>query len=266
MNQKTLPTSDRSSFDYKNLAEAEEKYWWFVARRRIVREMVRHLEAPSLQKTIVDVGCGTGANAAALAKDYRCIGVDYSEEAIRLARLRFPGVPFFCGAVLNDFKELMEPASVFLLLDVLEHIEEDRMFLESLLKVARPGSHFLITVPADPRLWGEYDVRCGHYRRYEPDRLASLWKGQPVTARLLSYFCMRLYPAIWAFRAIHRFRGRRPEVAREETDVPPAPLNLLLERIFFGESKVLVELLEGRRQQGFSFGSSLMAVLRREEG
>ena len=46
---------------------------------------------------IVDVGCGTGANIAAMAEDYTCVGIDPSREAIELARSRFPGGRFVCG-------------------------------------------------------------------------------------------------------------------------------------------------------------------------
>ncbi|HEY2251089.1 MAG TPA: class I SAM-dependent methyltransferase, partial [Planctomycetaceae bacterium] len=78
-------------------AEIEERHWWFVARRRILRAIVEQLVPPSSEATVIDVGCGTGANLASLAADYRCIGVDTSSEAIRLARKRFPAVRFIRG-------------------------------------------------------------------------------------------------------------------------------------------------------------------------
>ena len=49
------------------------------------------------EATIVDVGCGTGANLAGLTDRYSCVGIDASSEAIRLARLRFPAVEFIHG-------------------------------------------------------------------------------------------------------------------------------------------------------------------------
>ena len=78
-------------------AEIEERHWWFVARRRIVRQLVETVLPPNAGKTVIDVGCGTGANIAALADGYRTIGIDTSAEAIELARTRFPQTEFTCG-------------------------------------------------------------------------------------------------------------------------------------------------------------------------
>ena len=47
--------------------------------------------------------------------------------------------------------------------------------------------------------------------------------------------------------------------------MPAQPVNRLLTRIFSAEGKILADLLEGRRTQGYPFGVSLIAVLRREE-
>ena len=63
-------------------ADIEERHWWFVARRRILRAIVEQLVPPSPEATVIDIGCGTGANLASLADHYRCIGIDTSPEAM----------------------------------------------------------------------------------------------------------------------------------------------------------------------------------------
>ena len=67
-------------------AQIEDRHWWFVGRRKIIRRLVAEVVRPSTEAIVVDVGCGTGGNLAALAGRYRCIGIDTSDEAIRLAR------------------------------------------------------------------------------------------------------------------------------------------------------------------------------------
>ena len=47
--------------------------------------------------TVVDVGCGTGWVLGGLAADYRCVGVDTSVAAIKIARSRWPGISFLAG-------------------------------------------------------------------------------------------------------------------------------------------------------------------------
>ena len=152
-------------------AEIEQRHWWFVARRRILRRLVAEVVPPSPDALIVDIGCGTGGNVAALADSYRCVGIDTSAEAIALARRRFPQVQFIAGCAPNDLGPLAGQAKLLLLTDVLEHIEDDYLALSEILTATSPGCHLLITVPADESLWSQHDESFGHYRRYDRQRL-----------------------------------------------------------------------------------------------
>ena len=100
---------------------------------------------------MIDVGCGTGANLAALADRFNCVGIDTSAEAVELAQQRFPQAEFRVGYAPDDLGDLMPRANLVMLMDVLEHVEDDVGLLSSLIDAAEPGCHFLVTVPADPR-------------------------------------------------------------------------------------------------------------------
>lgn len=244
----------------------EEKHWWFVGRRAIMRQVVATAVPPSRSATVVDIGCGTGANIAALANDYSCVGVDSSPQAVALAQSRFANVRFICGQVPEDVGPLMSEARLCLLMDVLEHVADDFAFLSRLLASQEPGAHLLLTVPADPALWSPHDVSFGHYRRYDATRLARVWEGLPVTVRLLSYFNSRLYPIVRMVRAINRWRGRASGAAETDFRIPSPPMNWMLQRIFTGEASALLRTLDRSSQPGYARGVSLMALLRREPG
>ena len=247
-------------------AAIEERHWWFLGRRRIVTTLVRRLIPPSTTTSIVDIGCGTGGNIEALARDYACIGIDPSAEAIELARSRFPHARFLCGSTTEALQQVQARASLFLLMDVLEHVPDDVFLLSSLLAGVEPGAYVLLTVPADMRLWTEHDVSFGHYRRYDAARLARTWSGLPVTPLLLSYYNSRLYPIVRGVRTLNRWRGRASGMAGTDFAMPPPPVNAWLSAIFAGEAARLVDVLERRRSRGFARGVSLIAVLRREPG
>jgi SAM-dependent methyltransferase len=246
-------------------ADIEQRHWWFVGRRRILCRLVEEVLAPSSSATIIDVGCGTGGNIAALADRYRCVGIDTSAEAIDLAHHRFQQVQFIAGQAPKDIGPLATEAKLFLLTDVLEHIEDDYAMFSELLAAASPGCYFLLTVPADESLWSEHDESFGHYRRYDPARLEGVWAGLPVTTLLVSHFNSRLLPVIRLVRAWNRRRGQA--AGRSGTDFwLPNPLsNRLLTAAMAGESARLVAALHGRGR-GYSAGASLVALLRREEG
>jgi SAM-dependent methyltransferase len=242
-------------------AEMEEKHWWFLGRRDILRSIVRRLLPPGGQRLVVDVGCGTGGNVAALADEYRTVGIDTSAHAIELARERYPGVRFWDGEIAQLPSELDASADAYLLMDVLEHVSDDFLLLATLVSRCKRGARVVITVPAHQRLWSPHDEALGHFRRYDAKRLAMLWQDLPVRVVLLSYFCARLYPAVRLARWLSRRSGRSVGSHGTDLRVPPAPVNRLLARLFGGEAGRLTKVLEGRRAGGYRTGSSLLAVL-----
>jgi SAM-dependent methyltransferase len=55
--------------------------------------------------------------------------------------------------------------------EVLEHIENDRLFLRRTIDLVREGGQLILSVPARQKYWSVDDVIVGHYRRYEKQEL-----------------------------------------------------------------------------------------------
>ncbi len=246
------------------VADIDLHHWWFVARRGIMREVLACFVPPGQGCLVVDIGCGPGANIASLAGAYECVGIDTSEDAIRLARGRFDDVKFIRGTAPQDLGELAGRADAYLLMDVLEHVPDDAAVLGAIVPVVKPGGVLLLTVPADMRLWSRHDESLGHYRRYDPARLRKAWEGLPVTELMMSHFNTRLYPGVRAVRALGRLSGRAWGQANTDMRRPGRLGNPLLQRLFAGESRRLVGLARQQRTTGYGYGVSLMAVLRKE--
>lgn len=82
-----------------------------------------------------------------------------------------------------------------LLLDVLEHVEDDRAFLAARVETCARGGHILLGVPAWPALYTSHDAGLGHLRRYRPAAAAALARdaglevlrsGGPLATRLVT--------------------------------------------------------------------------------
>jgi len=248
-------------------AKIEQRHWWFVARRQILADVIHAALPPtSPRSTIVDVGCGTGANLAHLAGQYDCVGIDTSEDAIRLARDRFPSVQFIRGLAPRDLGPIVDRARLILLSDVLEHVPDDFELLSNLLAATSEGTFFLITVPANLALWSEHDKAFGHYRRYDPNRLAQLWQDLPVQPVFVSHFNARLYPIVKAARQWGRLRHKAAGEAGTDFRMPRDPVNRALTRCFAGERHRLANLARGESHRPYRRGVSLMALVRREAG
>ena len=62
-----------------------------------------------------------------------------------------------------------------IMLDVLEHIEDDKTFLaRNVVPRLKPESKIVISVPAHPSLFTSHDVFLGHHRRYTRRQLLSI--------------------------------------------------------------------------------------------
>jgi SAM-dependent methyltransferase len=244
----------------------EDRHWWFVGRRKILLDIASAVVPPSSERLVIDVGCGTGANAAAFARRYRCVGIDISEEAIREAKKRFPSCEFIWGAAPEALGELAAQADLFVASDVIEHIEDEFEFVSNLVAAMKPGAYVLITVPADPDLWTRHDESFGHFRRYRPDTLREVWAGLPLSDVGLAAFNTRLYGAIKAVRFVNQKLGRTSGAAGTDFAMPARPINELLTWMLGGESRHLVKDLTSGVHHAPGRGVSLLAVLRREAG
>ena len=206
---------------YQLHADVERRHWWFVARRRIMRALVHEILPPSPETMILDVGCGTGGNLAALAEDYRCVGIDTSSAAIALASAGHPNVQFVRGVPEIQLLEVLPRVRLVMLMDVLEHVADDFELLSKLFAHTSPGTYFLLTVPADMELWSEHDESFGHYRRYDMQRFRRIWRDLPAEELLVSHMNSRLYPLIRHLRRRNRRRGRASGDHGTDLSVPP---------------------------------------------
>jgi len=243
----------------------ETTHWWFQSRYIIIKNLLDLITQPSNDDLLLDVGCGTGGMTSFLSKDYRCTGIDTSTIAINMARILYPE-SFFVQKDLQTFlQESKDQITTFLLLDVLEHIEDDEAFLKAIIKHASPGAHILITVPAKKEFWSQHDISAGHFRRYEHRTLAKLWENEPsISVRLLSYYNMRLYPIIRFIRYL--CNKLNITAGKNSTDFRKTPkiINFILKSIFSGERGKLTRSLDrSDKILPYKKGVSLIAVLKK---
>ena len=95
---------------------------------------------------------------------------------------------------LNDICLLKNNSIDYLIMmDVLEHIENDSDFLKKVLIKLKPGGEILITVPAMQFLFSSHDVFLKHYRRYSREKLNTLLKDNDLMIVRSHYFYSTLF-------------------------------------------------------------------------
>ena len=133
------------------------------------------LIAPHCGRTILEVGAGLGEFAEQFDDVDRLVLTDVDPGAVDLMARRFAGRPEVQTRTLalGVAPELDEPVDSVVAINVLEHIEDDAGALRSLATAVKPGGSIVLWVPGYQQLYGEFDRKVGHVRRYTPSTLAS---------------------------------------------------------------------------------------------
>lgn len=186
--------------------EVEDQSWWFTHRNLCLTAMVRRHPPAG---TIYDVGGGNGCVARALQENgFSVVLVEPGEAGARNARargLRHVACTTFEAAGFRD--DALPAVGLF---DVLEHVKDDRGFLQQIQHSLVPGGSFYLTVPAFNALWSHDDVTAGHFRRYRISELQRLVKSVGFELRYATYFFSALPPGILLFRTLPSGFGRFP--------------------------------------------------------
>jgi SAM-dependent methyltransferase len=236
---------------YEQMAQLDSRHWWFTARRRILDGVIERIVRPAKGARILELGAGTGHNLAMLSRFGSVEASELDPVARELASERLGRL--VVEAALPDLS--MFPAQSYdmiALLDVLEHVPDDKGSLAAIYERLKPGGALLLTVPINPWMWTAHDVAHHHHRRYRKREIEKLALDAGYAIELLSPFNSLLFPPIAAVRGIGKLTGK------DDSDdaMPSPPVNKALDLIF-GLERGLI----GRVPM--PFGVSLVAVLRR---
>ena len=236
---------------FERMAEQDQHHWWFVARRRILADVVRRIVQPPKRARVLEVGCGTGHNLAMLGEFGKLDACELDAIARGMASDRL-GRPVL-EARLPDLSMFKAGSyDLIALLDVLEHVPDDLGSLKAIRGLLKPGGALVLTVPANKWMWSAHDVAHHHFRRYTKSELARLFRQAGYDIQLHSYFNTLLFPAVAAARLIGKLRGNEtPDDA-----MPGKRVNEILNKVFGFEAGLIGRL-------PMPFGVSLIAVLRR---
>lgn len=159
--------------EYKTRLNKETRHPWEIARATFVADLIgKYFPVEDRLVRLLDFGCGDGFVSRTLAGRYELCSIvgidikiheidpieDHSQEKTR--------IEYFAG--MEEFDGENGSMDGALLLDVLEHIADDDVFLPNFLgnKVYSKQARFVITCPAFGRLFSRHDYLLGHFRRY----------------------------------------------------------------------------------------------------
>jgi len=243
------------SSEYQNLEHVERSHWYYAGKREIVKFWIQQCKPLNATCTLLDFGAGTGLFASEFLSTCQVRVYDSYPESQAILRRRFPaecvldttapGIP-----LPNDSVDCVTG------LDVLEHLKDDTGAVNELHRVLRRTGLAVITVPADMKLWSDWDATLLHHRRYDLRQLSELFEPVKWEIIRVTYTNIFVYPAVYLLRQLRRLRGTPAEQGNRAEDRVPGPwLNRLLQSLYTAPAKA--------KWLSAPFGVSLLIVARK---
>lgn len=209
---KSLSTVSYPEWGNQACFDVEDSSFWFRHRNACILEAVSQYPPAG---PLFDIGGGNGFVARAM-QDAGLEVVLVEPGAAGIVNARRRGIQQVVHATLEDARFIPGSLPAIGLFDVVEHMEDDHKFLETIRIHLSSHGRIYLTVPAYQALWSEADVVAGHYRRYSRRVLRELIERVGFEVELATGFFRFLPPAILAMRVIpYRLGWKTPPEAQE---------------------------------------------------
>lgn len=237
--------------EYDRMFALEDRYWWFVGRRRLAIRLLRLALGQAEAPEILDLGCGTGVIATELAQWSTPVGLDMSEHALAYSKQR--GVRLLVQGNGEALPLKGGCVDGVLALDIFEHIPDHEAAFREAFRVLRPGGALVLSVPAFRALWGPHDVALMHQRRYTRPEMRDQLRKAGFVVEKASYSVFFLFPVVLLIRVLEKFKR-----GEAKASLPAVPG-------WFNGALVALQDFEAACIERFSlpWGSSVIAVARK---
>ena len=180
------------------LGTDQEDHWYYAGKSYALRQALGGYRP----EHILDVGAGSGFFSRMLLRDTAaksavCVDPGYTGDRREL----HSGKPIaFCRECP------VGEADLVLLMDVLEHVDDDVALLRALAEQARPRTRFIVSAPAFSWLWSRHDAFLEHRRRYTLNGVSRVLSAAGLQSVAGFYMFAAVFPAVAAQRLWRRWR------------------------------------------------------------
>ena len=182
--------------DFYKTTNKLKRHPWELSRVNTLSKILKMIKDPENISRVLDVGCGDGFIANNILKKMHVeridgIDINLSDYEIKKMSYLYKDIDFH-----NTFETLeLRKYNLILLLDIIEHIEDDITFLNEIIeKYMGLGGYCLLTAPAYNCLFSSHDRFLRHYRRYNLEELMSLINKAHLKSICCGYLFFSLIP------------------------------------------------------------------------
>ena len=168
------------------------------ARATHFNEWLFNTISPWCKSPVLEVGSGIGnISSFFLQKEISLTASDLRDEYCNILHEKFGKNPHLQGIKSINLTEknfdtryasMAEQFNTVVALNVIEHIEDDRLAVANCKKLLAPGGTLVVLVPAYKTLYNLFDVELGHFVRYTSKTLQELLKDGGFNVIHQQYF------------------------------------------------------------------------------
>jgi SAM-dependent methyltransferase len=254
----TKKSSGMNTEEFRHLHALEKRFWWFAGMREIASALLDPFCPSDGSWTVLDAGCGTGANLIWLrryAAGGRIVGIDLAADALQFCQTS--GESLIARASVTSLPFIDSAFDLVTSFDVLVQLPDnaaDRQAAREMYRVLRPGGIAFVRVAAYEAMRSSHDEELGTCRRYTLEELTAELKYAGFGILRATYANTLLLP----LAMIWRLGLKRIGLAPRGSDVRPLPSTLrwangLLETALKGEAHWL-------RRKGATLPAGLSAI------
>ncbi|SDJ80458.1 Methyltransferase domain-containing protein [Pseudomonas delhiensis] len=213
------------------LGEHIADHWYYRSKRAAVQQFLGDMRPSS----ILDVGAGSGFFSRALlaegsAGEAWCVDISYPADS----DANEAGKPIRFRRSVDRLD-----SDLVLLMDVLEHVDDDVGLLRHYVEKVPRGAHFLISVPAFQFLWSDHDVFLEHKRRYRLTDIERVAEQAGLEVLKGAYYFGGVFPIAATLRLFERLRGGAVRQPRSQLKRHNGVVNAALQAVSMAELPVL---------------------------
>ncbi|CRL48324.1 class I SAM-dependent methyltransferase [Pseudomonas sp. URMO17WK12:I11] len=203
------------------LGSSINQHWYYASKAAAT---TRLLGSTPIRK-ILDVGAGSGFFSHHLlshssASEAWCVDISYDADSDAST----------AGKPVHYRREIdAVDADLVLLMDVLEHVDDDVGLLKAYVDKVPSGSRFLMTVPAFRFLWSGHDEFLEHKRRYTLAQLETVARAAGLTVQQGTYYFGLVFPIAATLRLLPK--GAQPSPPRSQLKLHHPLVNTLLKTL-----------------------------------
>lgn len=228
-------------------------HWWYEARRNLLNHTLLEFYGQNNDLKVLDLASACGDNFPVCSPFGKTYGLDISWESIQYCKKK--NIDTIVQGDVHHLPYATSSIDIVVALDVLEHLQNDKMALGEIERVLKNKGIFIFNVPAFMFLFSYHDEAFHHLRRYSSQEMISKLLSANFLIKSVTYWSFFILPAVFFTRKVWALLKKPEEMPLSDFHLKiPSPIEAFLGLL----TRFEVFLIKKRIH--FPFGVSLFGI------